>query len=109
MRVLSSINGVDMEIEPDGTFEIVVSQKRHEGNWLPLAPEANQIGVRQFFIDWDTEEAPEIRIERTDVKLDPPTPSSHEIAKQLRRVSGFRRRLREPLARVRVRADARFT
>lgn len=89
MRVLSSINGVDMDIEADGTFEIVVSQKRHEGNWLPLTPEANQIGVRQFFIDWDTEEAPEIRIERTDVKLGPPTPSSHEVAKRLRRVSGF--------------------
>lgn len=89
MKVLSSINGVDMHIEDDGTFEIVVSRQPREGNWLPLTPEANQIGVRQFFVDWDTEKAPEIRIERTDVELDPPTPSSHEMAKRLRRVSGF--------------------
>ncbi|MEM7434779.1 MAG: DUF1214 domain-containing protein [Myxococcota bacterium] len=89
MKVLSSINGVDMHVEEDGTFEIVVSRQPREGNWLPLTPEANQIGVRQFFVDWDTEKAPEIRIERTDVELEPPTPSSHEIAKQLRRVSGF--------------------
>lgn len=89
MKVLSSINGVDLDIELDGTFEIVVSQQPREGNWLPLAPDANQIGVRQFFVDWDTEKAPEIRIERIDVELGPPTPSSHEMAKRLRRVSGF--------------------
>ena len=89
MKVLSSINGVDLDVNPDGTFEIVVSQKPHEGNWLPLTPEANQIGVRQFFVDWDHEKAPELRIERTDRELEPPVPSSHEIAKRLRRVSGF--------------------
>lgn len=89
MKVLSSINGVDMHVEDDGTFEIVVSQRPREGNWLPLTSEANQIGVRQFFVDWDTEKAPEIHIERTDVELEPPRPSSHEMAKRLRRVSGF--------------------
>lgn len=89
MKVLSSINGVDMDIRPDGSFEIVVSQRQQEGNWLPLTPDANQIGVRQFFIDWDNEKAPEMFIERTDVELQPPTPSSHEMAKRLRRVSGF--------------------
>lgn len=41
----------EMQLEPDGSFEIVVSKARRPGNWLPLTDASNAIIVRQTFGD----------------------------------------------------------
>jgi hypothetical protein len=53
----------DLEFGPDGTFELVLSAERHDGNWLPLAPGASTLVVRQFFYDWLNEEPASLHIE----------------------------------------------
>ena len=40
-----------MHIEPDGTFEVIISQREHAGNWLRAEPETRSIAIRQTFLD----------------------------------------------------------
>lgn len=39
----------DIEVGPDGRFEIIVSREQKPGNWLPMIEETSSIIVRQLF------------------------------------------------------------
>ena len=39
----------DLEVAPDGSFEIILSQQPHPGNWIPLSDEATTLMVREIF------------------------------------------------------------
>ncbi len=53
----------ELELGPDGRFEIVASQKEHPGNWLRMSPATKQILVRQTFLDRLSEQPVEVAIE----------------------------------------------
>lgn len=54
----------DLEIAGDGSFEIIVSRRKHPGNWLPMDPDTNQMIVRQTHHDRQSETVFELGIER---------------------------------------------
>lgn len=56
----------DMQIERDGSFEIIASSTEHEGNWLPMQPETRLIQIRQTRLDHANETLAEVKIERTN-------------------------------------------
>ncbi|HTT87138.1 MAG TPA: DUF1214 domain-containing protein [Acidimicrobiales bacterium] len=56
----------DLEMGPDGTFEIVLCADRQPGNWMALPEDCSSVVVRQFFYDWDTESPAELDIECLD-------------------------------------------
>jgi len=59
------LEAADMQIDPDGRFEIVVSCKEHPGkNWLPMEPETSSLIVRQTYQDRSTEQIATLEIER---------------------------------------------
>jgi hypothetical protein len=39
---------LDLQVEPNGTVEIVASATPHAGNWLPLPPDAEYVQVREY-------------------------------------------------------------
>jgi hypothetical protein len=53
----------ELELGPDGSFEIVASQQEQPGNWLRMNPDTKQILVRQTFLDRLAEQPVEIEIE----------------------------------------------
>ena len=53
----------ELGLGPDGSFEIIASQKEHPGNWLRMNPDTKQILVRQTFLDRSKEQPVEIEIE----------------------------------------------
>lgn len=63
----------EIDLEPNGDFEIVLSADEHPGNWMPIAEDATQLVVRHFFYDWDREVASSLSIER----IAGPPPSGH--------------------------------
>ena len=82
----------DLDIGPDGTFEIVLSADPQPGNWMALPDGTSSVVVRQFFYDWDTEEPaqPRDRMPRRRRPRHPagarPTPlSAAGVARQLAR------------------------
>jgi hypothetical protein len=72
LQVMGSVRSVhnthadEWEIAPDGSFEIVACATRPPGqrNWIPLAPEADTLWVREFFYDWERESPAGLWIDR---------------------------------------------
>lgn len=59
----------DFDINPDGTFEIILSAKRHEGNWLEIDGTSRNVPlmVRRNHLDWEKEVDAELHVERIDL------------------------------------------
>ncbi len=78
----------DLEIAPDGTFEITVSTEQASRNWLPMKPETDNLLVRQTFEDRARETPAQLTIECLDADgenvLDPAS-----FAAALERVPAF--------------------
>jgi hypothetical protein len=74
----STMHEEQMEISPDGTFELVISQREHPGNWLRSEPDTRSIAIRQTFLDKRVQEHAVFHIERLDVPDEPPEPFTAE-------------------------------
>ena len=64
LRTVSSITGDELRREADGSIVLHVGGAERPGNWIPLAPEARFVQVRQVFADWERERPAELIIER---------------------------------------------
>lgn len=54
----------DLEVAPDGTFELTLSTKKHPGNWLPMTADTGSLIIRQTFLDRENEVPAQVSIER---------------------------------------------
>jgi hypothetical protein len=72
------LEGEDLAIEPDGSFEIVLSRNEQPGNWLPMEPDTSLLIVRQTFEDREREHIAELAIERLGAE-GPPQPVTPEF------------------------------
>jgi len=82
----------ELEIGPDGTFELELCAQRVPGNWLELSERATSLVVRQFFYDWTHEEPASLDIECVGPRRRAPSPaplSAAGVANQLRAVGTF--------------------
>jgi hypothetical protein len=61
-RNFATLEASELEVAPDGRFEIALSRERQPGNWLPLHPDATQLLIRQYLWDWENEVPAEFRI-----------------------------------------------
>ena len=52
-----------MDIEADGSFEILISAEQKPGNWLPMTRETGTLIVRQTFLDRVSETPAELELE----------------------------------------------
>ncbi len=66
----------ELAIGEDGCFELLVSSKRHEGNWLPMTPESRTLIVRQTFLDRTAEVPAELTIERINCSEEEKRPAA---------------------------------
>jgi hypothetical protein len=72
----ATLHEEQMHIEPDGTFEVIISQREHPGNWLPCEPETRSLAIRQTFLDKRSQEHAELHIERIGGEGSTPEPLS---------------------------------
>jgi len=83
----------ELDLAPDGSFELVLSPDERPGNWLSLSEDASTLVVRQFFYDWESEVPAQIQIERLDSATpgqDAPAPlTAAGIANQLVAIGEF--------------------
>jgi hypothetical protein len=60
------VEAADLDMSPDGSFELFVSVKEKSGNWLTMRPDSRTLVVRQTFLDRKTEKPADLKIERID-------------------------------------------
>ena len=58
------VEAEELAIGEDGCFELLLSSKPHDGNWLPMTPESRTLIMRQTFLDRSAEIPAELTIER---------------------------------------------
>ncbi|MFN8544433.1 MAG: DUF1214 domain-containing protein [Candidatus Binatia bacterium] len=83
------LEGGDLQIGPDGRFEVILSRERKPGNWLPMEPDTSMLIVRQNFLDRVHERPAELRIERLDASGPPAPLSAARLADGLRDAAAF--------------------
>jgi hypothetical protein len=70
------IDTSSLHVEPDGSFELILSQQPEPGNWLRLDEDTVQLLVRQVFLDRRTEQPAQLHIECLDTRGKTPPPLS---------------------------------
>ncbi|MBW2362238.1 MAG: DUF1214 domain-containing protein, partial [Deltaproteobacteria bacterium] len=83
------LEGEDLQIEEDGSFEVILSAKPHPKNWLPMDPHTSSLIVRQFFLDKESEERAELHIERIGADGPPAPLDPSTLAEALRSSANF--------------------
>ena len=68
------IEAAELDIGTDGRFELIVSSRPRDGNWLPMTAESGTLIVRQTFLDRETELPAELDIERINCPDDEKRP-----------------------------------
>ena len=66
LTTTSFLASPDMAFDSEGNFEVIVSGRRHPGNWLPLAPDATGILIRSVHHRREAERDAVMQIERLD-------------------------------------------
>jgi hypothetical protein len=66
LRTTAFLPSEQIRFEPDGSFELILSQREHAGNWLRLEPDSVGILIRVVHHERAREEAPAFAIERLD-------------------------------------------
>ncbi len=63
MEPTGHVEADELEINDDGSFEIILSCKPHKGNWLPMTADTTSILVRQTFLNRLLETRAQLKIE----------------------------------------------
>ncbi len=77
MAPCGSLEHSGLKLEPDGSFEIILSKSPRGKNWLKTEDDTSMVMVRQTFLNRFTETAAEVSIENLDGRIapDPVTPA----------------------------------
>jgi hypothetical protein len=83
------LEGGELALEPDGSFEIILSKEPKGKNWLKIEDETGLCMVRQTFLDRSTEIPAELRIENLDGRRNPDPVTPAQIDEGLKTASMF--------------------
>jgi len=79
----------DIQVEPDGRYEVVISPDRHPGNWIRTSPDASMLYIRQYAHDWSKTRSASFEIVR-EGEVEPESPLRlEEIRGGLSRTASF--------------------
>lgn len=73
--------GHEIETDENGRFELIISRKRHAGNWMKSGQNTFRVTIRQYFADWENERPMRAFIERiSGPKVRAPALSQKKLA-----------------------------
>ena len=73
----SYLTSDELELAPDGSFEIAVSREERPGNWLPMTERTNSLNIRQTLLERHRQTPAPIELVRVDGG-EPPRPLDPE-------------------------------
>ena len=92
--VLADRNDRDFHVEPDGSYQLILSPDERPGNWIPLQPDARYVIVRNYYqrersAQTDPDVMVRIAIEALDDPGPPPPLDDATFAQRLRDAVAF--------------------
>lgn len=94
----NDIDSGDLQVEPDGSFELLLSTERpagHTGNWLKIAPGAHVLMTRYRSYDWVNEVDPVMSIECLSPVPPKPRLTPDEIVERIGHMAAMPQRCQE--------------
>lgn len=89
MPSTGELDGSSLLMDADGNFEIILSQIKQPGNWLPMAGDSTMVIVRQTFLDRAGETPATLGIERVGGPQAPKPLSAAALEQGLTQAAGF--------------------
>jgi hypothetical protein len=89
MEQTGFLDASQLQIGPDGRFDIVLSRERRSGNWLKIEPATNAVIVRQTFLDRKREQPARLTIERLGSAARPAPLSPERLQRSLANAANF--------------------
>lgn len=89
MAPCGRLENAELEVEADGTFEVVLSRERKGSNWLKMDEETSQLIVRQTFLDRSTEIPAEMKIVNMKATEKPGPLTAKQVDEGLQTASMF--------------------
>lgn len=83
---ISSTNGLELQADATGEFELILGGEQRGDNWLALAPNAEFVLVRQYFNDWEAERPANLSIERIGATYPSPPPTTAQLEARFARL-----------------------
>ena len=83
------LQGADLKVRQDGTFEIILSKEPRGENWLKIEDESSLIMVRQTFLHQDVEVPAELQILNLNGRTAPEPISPQRIEEGLKMAAMF--------------------
>ncbi|MCP5319314.1 MAG: DUF1214 domain-containing protein [Pseudomonadales bacterium] len=77
-RMGAGLYGHQMHVNPNGTFEVLISSTEQKGNWLKISEKDFRVTIRQFFSDWESEKPMEAIVEVVNGSRVTPIPYTAE-------------------------------
>ncbi len=87
--VVGDLDRRELEIDANGDFELMLGPEVAPGDGIQLSPDAEHVGIRQFFYDWEAHTPGEFHIER--VSEGPTHPEDLEPADMVARLDAAAR------------------
>lgn len=88
-RAAATLLGDDLQIDPDGSFEINIGPEPCGPNWLQTTSQTFRVTIRQFFSDWENERPVQATIERIGSTSPKPVADVDELALGLERSAAW--------------------
>lgn len=89
MIVDGFVDDNDLQLNADGSFELILSAKKQSGNWLPLTAQTKSINIRQTFLDRSKEQKAELSIQRMGTDKKPAPFTAQKLGDGLKQVSQY--------------------
>ncbi len=86
---VANLNDEQIRFAADGSFEIYLTPERRGNNWVKLPADANNLYVREIFIDWASEQPSTLWMERLDVELPAPVLSPSQVQANFAAMAAF--------------------
>jgi hypothetical protein len=91
-RIVATLNDRNMKIDPDGSFEVILSATEAPGNWIRLEDDAVALVTRDYLIEPKAGQQATWSIESLD-PAPPPRLTDADLAERFRRAANFLRDL----------------
>ncbi|MFT6164412.1 MAG: hypothetical protein ACJA1T_001006 [Zhongshania aliphaticivorans] len=91
MRSVASLDTHSgLEVNADGSVEVILSRHPQPGNWLKITDDTLAVLVRETFLDRNTEVFADLKIERLNANGVKPAPlQAKQLAESLRKTTAF--------------------
>lgn len=86
---VGAMTELDLKVDRDGSFELILSPEKHPGNWIKTTADATLLYVRQYSHDWSKTTGATFEIVREGAKGSRPPISLANVEQALTRTAAY--------------------